>query len=103
MNAAHLQLIPRVSEKTYAQSQQNTYVFNVATTANKQQIAAAVAEQFGVTVLGVTTIVQKGKKVRSVRSGKPVHGTRKDIKKAYVRLKDGDKIAVFDDKEGEKK
>lgn len=34
-----VQLIPRVSEKAYAQAQNGTYVFTVPATANKQQDA----------------------------------------------------------------
>jgi large subunit ribosomal protein L23 len=97
-----LTIVPRMSEKTYASAQGNTYVFNVPTTANKQQIAAAVAAQFNVTVESVNTIVAKGKRVRSVRKGgKPVTGTRRNVKKAYVTLAEGSRLSIFD--EGEKK
>jgi large subunit ribosomal protein L23 len=102
MSNLHLIVVPRVSEKTYAQSLSSTYVFNVSTVANKQQIADAVAEQFNVTVTDVRTVVQKGKKIRGVRKGKTVQGVRKNIKKAYVSLKEGDKIPVFDAMEEKK-
>lgn len=103
MSNLHLTIVPRVSEKTYAQSLlSNTYVFNVATSTNKQQIAAAVSEQFKVTVEGVRTVIQKGKRVRGVRKGKSVEGARKNIKKAYVTLKEGDKLAIFDAAEEKK-
>ena len=99
-----LTIVPRISEKTYASAQDNTYVFNVPTTANKQQIADAVAAQFNVTVETVNTIVIKGKRVRSVRKGgKPVSGTRKNVKKAYVTLAEGSKLAFFDEASEEKK
>jgi ribosomal protein L23 len=48
-------VIPRATEKAYGLTAQNTYVFNVPLTANKQQIAAAVESQFEVTVTGVKT------------------------------------------------
>ncbi len=103
MSDLHLIILPRVSEKTYAQSlSNNTYVFNVGTVANKQQIAAAVTAQFSVTVTGIRTAIQKGKNIRGVRKGKTVTGVRKNIKKAYVTLKEGDKIAVFETKEEKK-
>jgi len=92
----HLSVIPRLSEKTYAQSASGVYVFTVSPRANKQQIADAVASQFGVTVTDVRTTILKGKKVRSIRSGKAVTGRRSNLKKAYVSLKEGDKLPIFD-------
>jgi large subunit ribosomal protein L23 len=94
-----LSLKPRMSEKTYASSMAtNTFVFNVPKSANKIEIGAAVAEQFGVTVTNVRTAVGKGKQARSIRLGKyrkNVMGKRADYKKAFVTLKDGDSIPVF--------
>lgn len=89
---------PRLSEKAYAQAQDNTYVFDVPVTANKQQISAAVAAQYGVNVTSVTSLVQAGKAVRFSRGKNRYPGTttRKDTKKAYVRLADGDSIKVFE-------
>lgn len=41
---------PRVSEKAYEQSQtKNTYVFQVPTDANRNQVSEAVTAQFDVT------------------------------------------------------
>lgn len=90
---------PRVSEKAYAQSQNNVYVFNVPKALNKQQIAAAVSEQFGVSVTKVTSLVQNGKAVRFNRGKRRNPGTtlRSDSKKAYVTLADGDSIKIFDE------
>jgi ribosomal protein L23 len=95
-----LVLLPRMSEKTYALSQaQNTFVFDVPLPANKQQIMAAVAEQFNVTPLDARMVIVKGKTARSIRLGgkarKNVSGRRVDIKKAYVRIKDGESIPIF--------
>lgn len=95
-----LPLKPRMTEKAYATSMAlNTYVFDVPTSANKAQIADAVEAQFGVTVIDVRPVVLKGKKARSIRIGGParkmVTGKRPDVKKAYVRIKDGDSIPVF--------
>lgn len=95
-----LSIVPRISEKTYASAQSNTYVFNVPTTANKQQIAEAVRDQYNVTVETVNVVIVKGKRVRSVRKGgKPVSGVRKNVKKAYVTLAEGSKLAIFDEEE----
>ena len=94
-----ISVIPRATEKAYAQSlATNTYIFNVPLTANKQQIVAAVEAQFEVKVVGIKTLVQNGKAVRFSRGKNryPGNTTRKDSKKAYVTLAEGDSIQVFD-------
>ncbi|HUS26498.1 MAG TPA: 50S ribosomal protein L23 [Nevskiaceae bacterium] len=92
-----LTLIPRLSEKTFGLSEvRNTYVFTVPAGANKHTVAGAVAAQFEVTVLNVNITNVKGKPKRSVRKGsRPTMGKRSDIKKAYVTLKEGDKLPFF--------
>lgn len=103
-----LTLKPRISEKAYGQSQTlNVYVFTVPTTANKLSVKQAVTEQFGVTVETVNIAVAKGKQVRTIRLGnrrtRAGNGRRALSKKAYVTLKAGDSIAVFDEPEAEAK
>jgi large subunit ribosomal protein L23 len=95
---------PRVSEKAYAQVQQNIYVFNVPVLANKQQIAEAVAEQYSVGVTSVKVVVIKGKPVRASRGKRANPGTalRTKKKKAYVTLNEGDSIKLFDEEEEKK-
>ncbi len=90
-------LKPRMSEKAYATSQTlNTYVFVVPADANKVTIAAAVTEQFKVTVEDVNISILKGKKKRTYRrGGRPSVGKTNDLKKVYVRIKEGDSIPVF--------
>lgn len=99
-----LSLKPRMSEKAYRQSTlDQTYVFVVPADANKMQVKSAVEAQFNVTVTDVNVIVQKGKKARSIRLGnrraRPIDGKRSDFKKAYVKLKDGDSIKIFEEEE----
>jgi len=91
-----LKIIPRMSEKTIGQATEGIYVFSVPTVATKQQVANAVAKQYGVTVVTVNTVLAKGKVKRSYRKGSTVTGRRRDVKKAYVRLADGDKIPAFE-------
>lgn len=104
---APITVIPRATEKAYAQSQNNVYVFNVPVSANKQQVAQAVEQQFGVKVVNIKTLVQSGKAIRFNRGKRRYPGTthRSDSKKAYVTLAEGDKIQVFEEpaKEEEKK
>lgn len=97
MEANHMTLRPRVSEKAYGVSQlRNTFVFEVPGTANKVTIAQAVAAQFKVTVTDVNVVNVKGKAKRTVRkNGRATAGRDVDVKKAYVTLKDGDSIAIF--------
>lgn len=104
MQAIHIQLIPRISEKTFALREQNKYTFTVPKTVNKAEVAAAVASQYGVTVTGVKIVITKGKKVQTIRKGgRPVAGRRTDVKKAYVTLAEGDSIKIFDEITEEKK
>jgi large subunit ribosomal protein L23 len=63
-------------------------VFRVAPDATKPEIKAAVEGLFGVTVLAVNTLVQKGKTKRF--KGRP--GRRSDVKKAFVKLAAGQSI-----------
>jgi ribosomal protein L23 len=100
-------ITPRATEKAYALSTiKNVYVFNVPLTLNKNQIKEAIEKEFEVTVTGVRTVVQAGKVKRINKSRNPkryVAGstTQKDIKKAYVTVKEGDKIAIFESAEAE--
>ena len=102
----NISVIPRATEKAYAQSlSDNVYVFNVPLTANKQEIVKAVETQFEVKVVRIKTLVQSGKAIHFSKGKHRNPGTtkRKDSKKAYVRLAAGDSIQVFDQPEIEEK
>jgi large subunit ribosomal protein L23 len=91
-------LKPRISEKSYALADKaNTYVFDVASNANKHDIARSVAGQYEVTVIEVRVSAAAGKPKRTIRGrGRTVHKShRSDIRKAYVTLKEGDKLPIF--------
>jgi len=94
-----INVFPRATEKAYAQSKNNIYVFEVPLTANKQQIIAAIEAQFGVTIVNIKTLIQNGKAIRFSRGkrSQPGKTVRKDMKKAYVTLAEGDKINIFDE------
>ncbi len=83
---------PRVSEKTARlQEVSNQYVFEVATTATKADIKAAVEMVFDVKVEAVNVVNVKGKsKAFRFRMGR-----RPDWRKAYVTLADGQSIDVM--------
>ena len=97
MNYKALKLIPRISEKTYELSQKlNLYVFIVPLRANRLTVAQAVKEQFGVNVDGVNIMRSKGKAKRTIRrGGRPIAGHQSEIKKAYVTIKAGESIPIF--------
>jgi large subunit ribosomal protein L23 len=93
-------LKPRLSEQTYALAQKGrVYVFEVPKTATKITLAKAVSEQFEVTVEAVNITHIKGKAKRTISiTGKRRSnhdGSRKDIKKAYVKLAEGFSLPVF--------
>jgi large subunit ribosomal protein L23 len=91
-------LKPRVSEKSYALSEQrNTYAFDIPSGINKFDIATAVAAQFEVTVTSVRVASVPGKAIKSYRQRgrRSINSKRSDIRKAYVTLKEGDKLPVF--------
>lgn len=79
---------PLITEKATALSERNQVVFRVAIDATKPEIKASVEALFGVKVLGVNTLIQKGKTKRF--KGRP--GVRSDVKKAYVQLAEGQSI-----------
>ncbi len=81
---------PVITEKATMVSEHNQVVFRVPVDATKPEIRAAVEGLFNVKVVGVNTILQKGKTKRW--KGRP--GRRNDVKKAVVRLADGDSIDI---------
>jgi ribosomal protein L23 len=90
---------PIQTEKAFAQATKNTYIFLTPAKASKQAIKAAVEEEHKVSVVSVRTLTRKGKPTRFSRGKRAYPGTtyRQDKHFAYVTLKDGDKIKVFDE------
>jgi large subunit ribosomal protein L23 len=87
-------LRPVVSEKTYGLMDKNVYVFVVDPRATKIEIRQAVEESFAVKVHHVNTLNRKGKTTRNRRTNTP--GKRPDTKRAFVTLRSGDKIDLFE-------
>ena len=81
---------PIITEKSTMASENGAVVFEVAIDANKPQIKEAVETLFGVKVKAVNTTITKGKTKRF----RGIKGTRKDVKKAYVTLEEGNTIDV---------
>jgi len=84
---------PIITEATSASYQdRGEYTFEVAPSANKYTIKQAVEQLFGVKVTGVWTSNARGKKRRVGQS----IGRRPHTKKAIVKLRAGDSIAIFE-------
>jgi large subunit ribosomal protein L23 len=85
--------LPRITEKgTRLKEQSNVLTFEVRTDANKVQVRKAIEGIFKVKVVDVTTVSIPGKRKRmGTREGR-----RSDWKKAYVTLKPGEKIDIFE-------
>ena len=71
---------------------QNQYLFKVRRDANKVEIKKAVETRFNVIVDNVTTLTVRGK-TKNVRG---VPGQKPSWKKAFVRVRSGDKISEFE-------
>jgi len=81
---------PIITEKATMASENGAVVFEVSIDANKPMIKEAVETLFGVKVKAVNTTITKGK----VKRFRGQLGKRKDVKKAYVTLEEGNTIDV---------
>ena len=92
MNIYNVVRRPLVTEKTVAKKEaERTLCFEVDPGANKVEIRSAVEKLFKVKVEDVRTSNFPGK----LRRRGKFAGYRPDWKKAYVKLKDGEKIPEF--------
>ncbi len=92
MNIQEVIRRPLVTEKGVAKKEaERTLCFEVAPNANKIQIAAAVEKIFKVKVESVRTATTVGKMRRRGR----FQGYRPDGKKAWVKLKEGQKVPEY--------
>lgn len=83
---------PMVTEKAVGKKEaEQTLCFEVVPSANKTQIKAAVEQLFKVKVDEVRTVSLTGK----LRRRGKFAGYRSDWKKAYVRLKAGEKMPEY--------
>src|ERR1700690_909561 len=83
---------PVITEKGLGiKEKQNTLVFQVAPKATKTEIKEAVQSIFKVKVMSVRTANYPGKERRRGKSA----GYRSDWKKAYVRLRAGEKMPEY--------
>lgn len=79
---------PHISEKASVAAERGEVVFKVASDATKPEIKQAVEQLFNVKVEKVCVLNRKGKTKRTMRG----LGKRSDLRKAYVRLAEGQDI-----------
>jgi len=92
MNLTDVIRRPLITEKTsILREDGRTIVFEVATGANKVEIRQAIEKLLGTKVASIRTTIAHGKIKRQGRFA----GRRADWKKAYVRLRDGEKMPEF--------
>jgi large subunit ribosomal protein L23 len=85
---------PLITEKgTTKKETERTLCFEVAADANKTEVASAVEKLFKVKVEAVRTSNVEGK----LRRRGKFAGYRSDWKKAYVKLRAGEKVPEFTD------
>jgi large subunit ribosomal protein L23 len=83
---------PLITEKSAVLREEGrTLVFQVAIGANKKEIRQAVEQLLGSKVKSVRTAISHGKVKRQGRFA----GLRPDWKKAYIRLREGEKLPEF--------
>lgn len=92
MNVYEVLRGPIITEKsTDLKEDQRTVCFKVARDATKTEVRKAVEQLFGVKVASVRTATVRGKVKRYGR----FEGKRPDWKKAFVTLRDGEKMIEF--------
>ena len=84
---------PLVTEKSMTAASMGKYAFEVDVHSNKIEIADAIKKIFTVDVVKVNTLRVKGK---TKRVGRFPQGKTADWKKAYVTVKPGQRIEIFE-------
>ena len=85
---------PVISEKSISQGTKSRYTFLVDKQATRRQIKDAVSKLFHVTVVAVNIARLPGK----AKKFKRIAGRRSERKHAIVTLKQGETIALFEEK-----
>lgn len=93
MSTESVVISPLVTEKgTVVGDKSNQVVFRIRPTASKAQIRDVIEDLFKVTVVKIRTANFLGKQRRRGRA----LGRRPNWKKAYITLKEGDRIEIFE-------
>lgn len=89
-----INLEPVITETSLAATKSGWYTFKSPLEGNKNQLKKLVEENFKVNVLAIKTLIVKSKSKRSRVSRRLVR--RSNWKKVLVKVKEGQKIAVFE-------
>ena len=93
MSTEGIIIAPLVTEKgTIVSEKSNQVVFRIRPNASKDQIRCVIEDQFKVTVVKIRTANFLGKERRRGRFA----GRRPNWKKAYITLKEGDRIEIIE-------
>ncbi|MDR3046029.1 MAG: 50S ribosomal protein L23 [Bacteroidales bacterium] len=87
---------PLISEKmTHVAEQFNRYGFIVDRKATKSQIKKEIEDLYGIKVVRINTLVQRGKSTSRYTKAGMIEGQKNTVKKAYVFVSKDDKIDFF--------
>lgn len=89
-----MNLTPLITEQSMKETQANKFSFKVPSWSNKNEIKKAINSRFTVDVVSISTVLVKG---RTQRVGaRRIEKKVTPWKKAIVKLKEGQKIGIFD-------
>lgn len=83
---------PIISEKATTLAEKNVYAFEVATSATKPEVVKSVKDLYKVTPVKVRIVRHQPQRFFSRMRGRK--GMKSGYKKAYVYLKEGDRIEI---------
>lgn len=87
---------PVITEKSLGITKDNKFTFEVDRNATKTQIKQAVKQLFGVDAVSVSTLIKKS--ITTTTGKKRLPSKSPIIKKAIVRIKQGQSIKIFETK-----
>ena len=85
---------PLITEKSMEKAAKGKFTFVVEKDSAKTEIKKEIEKRFKVHVLGISTSIVKGKKIKTGKRRTEV--TRSSWKKATLTLKPGEKIELFE-------
>ena len=98
MKSEQILLAPVMTEKTNILREKNVYVFEVSQRANKVLVMNAVQALFNVNPQACRIVNVHGKKKRVMtRTARGKKGVTSSWKKAYISLKEGDVLNLYED------
>jgi len=89
-----IKIWPIITETTISLAKSGWYTFAAPVLTNKYSLKTSISQVFKVDVLDVRTMVVKGKNKRSAKTRRV--SRRPDWKKVMVKIKEGQKIALFE-------